>query len=82
MESLQQEIQDFKLTSVTYRTAAATYLAVKLVRQLAIDEQPVDDQISGQNKMEETFLSQKQTIDLLSSGGFTLENGQQTTPFS
>lgn len=55
------KIKEYKITTVTYGTASALYLAIKTLKQLAIDEQEqypvaseivtndfyVDDMISG-----------------------------------
>lgn len=76
----------YRLTTVTYGTAAAPYLAIKSLQTLANLERErfprgsevalnsfyVDDVLSGADTIENCIDIQKQLIGLLSSGGFTL----------
>lgn len=81
-----QEIQDFQLQTVTFGTAAAPYLAIKTIFQLANDEQEyfpigaailrtdfyVDDLLSGADTVEEAIMNQHQVINILQRGGFQI----------
>ncbi|KMQ91466.1 transposon polyprotein [Lasius niger] len=80
------EVQDFRLTTVTYGTASAPYLAIRALMQLAQDEALrfprgastlrnntyVDDILAGANTMEEALDTRRQLVDLLLAGGFQL----------
>ncbi|GIY33901.1 hypothetical protein CEXT_381001 [Caerostris extrusa] len=82
-------IQDFRLTRIAYGTASAPYLAVKCLRQLAIQEEQnfplaskaalkdfyVDDLMSGANSTTEALDLQAQLIQMLSSAGLVLKMG-------
>ncbi|XP_055912786.1 uncharacterized protein LOC129946567 [Eupeodes corollae] len=79
-------IKEYKLTTVTYGTASAPYLAIKTLQQLAEDEQQkypiaaeivkhdfyVDDVMSGGNTMAECRKAQEQLNEMLSGAGFHL----------
>ncbi|XP_026326321.1 uncharacterized protein LOC113235013 [Hyposmocoma kahamanoa] len=81
-----QPIEEYELTTVTYGTTAAPYLATKTLQQLAKDERQnypdasratlqdfyVDDILSGNNDLEKTKLLQKQLLEMLRAGGFNL----------
>ncbi|XP_026466074.1 uncharacterized protein LOC113369720 [Ctenocephalides felis] len=83
-KSPQEDIQHYKLTTVTYGTSSAPYLAIRCLNQLAEDENLpiaaetvkkdcyVDDVISGANTKLEVLDKAKQLTELLSRGGFTL----------
>lgn len=85
-ESPKEEIKTFRLKTVTYGTTSATYLATKVLCQLAQDEinnYPiastitirdfyVDDLLSGADTLEEALEAQSQLIQLLKAGGFNL----------
>lgn len=76
----------YRLKTVTYGTASATYLATKTLQQLAIDEASkypigsklalndfyVDDLLSGANTITEAKTAQRELQELLSLGGFNL----------
>lgn len=78
----QQPIQIYRLNTVTYGTTCAPYLAIRCLRQLAIDgkeEFPaaaqslrqdcyMDDIITGARTLEEAMELQKQLGELLSRG--------------
>ena len=80
------ELQAFRLTTVTYGTASALYLAIRTLLQLAADEEPrfplgasvirsntyVDDILAGANTLPEALELKRQTEDLLQAGGFRL----------
>ncbi|XP_062717012.1 uncharacterized protein LOC134292166 [Aedes albopictus] len=75
-----------ELTTVTYGTSAAPFLATRCLNQLAVDEQNnfpeasekvlkcfyVDDALTGANELEEARQLQSDLISLLSKGGFDL----------
>jgi len=80
------EVQDFRLTTVTYGTASAPYLATRTLLQLAQDEglsyplgaaviranTYVDDVLAGASTLEEAQEIRQQTVNLLEAGGFRL----------
>lgn len=79
-------IQDYELKTVTFGTAAAPYLAIKAVQQLAVDEQNrfpigssalkndfyVDDLLSGADSIPKALEKQCQIIEILRLGGFDI----------
>nr|XP_034830105.1 uncharacterized protein LOC117987255 [Maniola hyperantus] len=83
----QSEIEDYKLVRVTFGTAAAPYLAVKTLQQLAIDEGAnyptasvktksdyyVDDLMTGCETVEEGIQLYKEMTRLMAKGGFQLQ---------
>jgi hypothetical protein len=85
-ERPQDQLTTYALTTVTYGTSAAPFLATRCLKQLAHDEAEnfskaapillrdfyVDDCISGAETLEEALEIQSQLQDLLKSGGFTL----------
>jgi len=82
----QDEIQHYWLTTVTYGTTSAPYLATKCLQQLAEDEAEkysaastivqrdfyVDDLMSGAQTVHEGKMIQSETMKLLRAGGFDL----------
>lgn len=82
----QNKIIEYELSTVTYGTACAPYLAIRTIHQLAHDEQQqfpnacqrtlkdmyVDDFISGGDSLEETQQLQRDMAQLFKSGGFNL----------
>ena len=88
-------IKDYKLTTVTFGTAPAPYLAIKSLQQLAIDEKEkfplasrvvlndfyVDDLMSGANSVDEALQIQLEIISMLKSGGFEIRKwSSNSTP--
>ncbi|XP_041450115.1 uncharacterized protein LOC121404526 [Drosophila obscura] len=85
-DSIQSEVLVYTLDTVTYGTRAASFLAVRAMHQLAIDEgNPyplgsaalqqefyVDDLISCGNSVAEVMEKMRQTSSLLSCGNFKL----------
>lgn len=81
-----QPLQTYRLTTVTYGMASSPYLANRVVQQLIEDESRshplaanalrgqiyVDDALLGANAEEEALLLQKDVIDLMTKGGFSL----------
>lgn len=79
-------ISEYELTTVTYGTTSAPYLAVRTLQQLAIDEQNnypiasqatlqdfyVDDILSGDSQESAAKELQSQLISMLNKGGFKL----------
>ncbi|XP_037893969.1 uncharacterized protein LOC119640200 [Glossina fuscipes] len=79
-------VQLYQLTTVTYGTASASFLATRALKQLAIDELHnfplvanaintnfyVDDLLTGCNTLHEAMQLQAQLISILSKGGFSL----------
>lgn len=80
------DIAEYDLTTVTYGTACAPYLAIRTVQQLANDDMDkyplaaarslkdmyVDDLISGADTLQETEMLQRQMVELFQGGGFKL----------
>ena len=78
-----QPVRDYRLTTVTYGTSCAPYLATKCIAQLAEDEASnypkastvlkndmyVDDLLTGGNSSEEVIRLQKQLSELVQAGG-------------
>ncbi|BES98503.1 Hypothetical protein NTJ_11319 [Nesidiocoris tenuis] len=81
-----QPLQKFALTTVTYGTAPASYLAIKCLRQLAVEAEYiypeaatsiledfyVDDYIRGDDDEKRLMKIQEQVDDILRSAGFEL----------
>lgn len=77
-------IQTYRLDTVTYGTASASYLATKALKQLATDEKErfplacatalddfyMDDLMTGADNIPDALVLQKQMILLMESGGF------------
>ncbi|XP_058837137.1 uncharacterized protein LOC131693385 [Topomyia yanbarensis] len=83
-----------ELTTVTYGTASAPFLATRALLQLAIDESSkyplaadivknsfyVDNALFGFNKLDEASEAQVQLIHLLQAGGFHLHKWASNNP--
>lgn len=81
-----EPIKEFKLTTVTYGTTSAPYLAVRTLIQLAEDEENnypraaviarqdfyVDDLMTGFDSIDEAKEVQQELIDMLQTGSFNL----------
>lgn len=81
-----QPINSYKLNTVTYGTASASFLAVRCLKQLAIDNQIaypyisniietdfyMDDLITGSDSFEETLAIQKDITSILLTANFEL----------
>lgn len=79
-----EPIQTFRLETVTYGTASAPFLSLRVLHQLAADERErfplaaheivestyVDDIVFGSSTVEETRLIRDQVRSLTNSGGF------------
>ncbi|XP_035227029.1 uncharacterized protein LOC118199315 [Stegodyphus dumicola] len=86
-DSLYKPIQDFRLTRIAYGTASASYLAVRCLQQLAIDEATnfplasktclrdfyVDDLMSGASSVTEAIKLQMQLNQMLSHNDDTVK---------
>ncbi|XP_073955703.1 uncharacterized protein [Choristoneura fumiferana] len=82
-----KEVQDYKLLTVTFGTAAAPYLAVKALNQVAKDHKMefplaadkverefyMDDLMSGAQTLEQGIKLYKEMSALLKKGGFLLQ---------
>ena len=82
----EESIKTYELTTVTYGTAAAPFLATRTLHQLALDERKqfpiaadiiindfyVDDVITGADTLEELNAIKQQLVSLLALGGFNL----------
>lgn len=85
-ENVNDDISDWILKTVTYGMASAPYLAIRSLRQLAIDESSnfpvasnvvlsdfyVDDMLTGCESVEEAMKLQTDLKKLLCCGGFEL----------
>ncbi|XP_011883907.1 PREDICTED: uncharacterized protein LOC105571049 [Vollenhovia emeryi] len=85
---------DFRLLTVVYGTAAAPYLALRTLLQLAEDEGPyyprgadairshsyVDDILAGGHTLAEAVESKRQTEAILAAGGFELSKWASNAP--
>ncbi|XP_029173242.1 uncharacterized protein LOC114942105 [Nylanderia fulva] len=83
---LAAEIQEFRLTTVTYGTASAPYFAIRTLLQLARDEESrfsqgakairsntyVDDILAGASSLEDALEVKHQVVSLLRVSGFEL----------
>jgi len=81
-----EDIGIYRLSTVTYGTACAPYLSIRILQQLSIDEYKrfpgacevlrldtyVDDIISGADTASEAIELQRNLCHLLSTGGFNL----------
>lgn len=79
-------LEEFELTTVTYGTTSAPFLAIRTLQQLASDEAMqypkaavlamrdfyVDDVLSGGNSTEEVLALQTELINMMKAGKFTL----------
>lgn len=87
-------LNEYQLCTVTYGTKAAPYLALRTLKQLAIDDgdkypeaKPVllnqfyvDDAIFGRDTLEEAKQTRNQLIQLLNCGGFKLRKWSSNEP--
>lgn len=83
---INERIKSYELTTVTYGTASASYLAIKALHQLAIDEKGsypigamitkrdfyVDDLLTGADTKEEAEIIRNEVSLLLEKGKFQL----------
>ncbi|XP_045511117.1 uncharacterized protein LOC123706034 [Colias croceus] len=81
------EIQDYRLLTVTFGTSSAPYLAVKALQQVAVDEGGsyplaaaklktdfyMDDLLTGCDSEKEALRLYEEMNELLSKGGFKLQ---------
>lgn len=88
------ELQDFELTTITYGTAPAPFLAIRTLYQLAQDEQEnypiaaqktiedmyVDDLITGSDSVKESVILHKQMSNMFRSGGLNLRKWASNSP--
>lgn len=84
--SMDEEINIYKLNTITYGTKPAAFLAIRTMHQLASDEEKsypigsdivkrdfyVDDLITGGNSVEEVIEIRQQVTDLLKQGNFEI----------
>jgi hypothetical protein len=83
--SSEDPIQEYRLTTVTYGTSSAPFLATRCLTKLADDEQQypratqvlnndlyVDDLLSGTSNIEDAINLQKELSSLLQTAGLTL----------
>lgn len=81
-----EPLHAYQLTTVTYGTTTAPYLATRCLQQLSVDEEAnfpaaapivrkgfyVDDLMSGFNSLEEAISAVKQLQGMMKSAGLTL----------
>lgn len=84
--STNEEVNVFRLKTVTYGTSSAPFFAITALRQLAIEEQSkfksasktilrdfyVDNLLTGTNDLNEGLLLRTELVQLLRNGGFEL----------
>lgn len=89
-----EAMRTYELTTVTYGTASAPYLATRSLKQLALDESNefplasqvvlhdfyVDDALTGSDNIEEVILIKHQLIQLLQKGLFKAHKWCSNTP--
>ena len=89
----QAPVKEYRLTTVTYGTTAAPYLAIKTLQRLAEDEQHnfpkaahialqdfyVDDLLSGADTVIEALELQSALISMFRTAGFTLRKWSSNT---
>ena len=82
-----EEVREFRLLTVTYGTTSASFLALRVLKQLSEDEgrrlpiganilrhhMYVDDACAGADTLEEAILSRDQLIAILPSTGMALD---------
>ncbi|XP_076547394.1 uncharacterized protein LOC143305945 [Osmia lignaria lignaria] len=87
-------VQDFRLTTVTYGTACAPFLALRVLAQLANDEHSrfprgasvvrrqtyVDDILTGADDVDETLALKKEVVAIFKVGGFELSKWASNIP--
>ncbi|UYV60184.1 hypothetical protein LAZ67_1000270 [Cordylochernes scorpioides] len=88
------KIRDYRLETVTYGTSCAPFLATRIIKQLALDEQSrfpkaskialtdfyVDDLVTGTCSVDEGKNLVKELYGLLSAGGFELRKWTSNVP--
>nr|XP_037875903.1 uncharacterized protein LOC119630464 [Bombyx mori] len=94
-DSPEQPLQEYKLCTVTYGTKPAPWLALRTLKQLAIDEGHkyptaaaevlenhffVDDLVSGERSFETAKELQRSLIDLLKGAGMNLRKWSSNYP--
>lgn len=81
-----EQIKHYKLKTITYGTASAPFLAIRTLKQLALDEKAnyslgseillrdfyVDDLMSGANSVEKAINAQNEVIQILRAGGLPI----------
>ncbi|UYV77693.1 hypothetical protein LAZ67_15001961, partial [Cordylochernes scorpioides] len=87
-------IKDYRLETVTYGTSCAPFLATRIIKQLALDEQSkfpkaskialtdfyVDDLVTGTFSVDEGKNLAQELYGLLSAGGFELRKWTSNVP--
>ncbi|XP_063540068.1 uncharacterized protein LOC134749095 [Cydia strobilella] len=84
-----EDIREYRMLTVTFGTACAPFLAIKTLRQIAIDEANtedyaqareiinhsfyMDDVLSGGNTIETAVEAKRQLTEVLRRGGFELQ---------
>ncbi|XP_058839748.1 uncharacterized protein LOC131695296 [Topomyia yanbarensis] len=93
-DSVNEPVRVFELTTVTYGTASAPYLATKCLQRLTEDglqsfpraacalkkDFYVDDMLTGADNIEDGKQLTKEMIELTNSGGFTLRKWASNCP--
>ena len=93
-ENEYEPIKTYSLNTVTYGTSCASFLAIRALQQLAIDEGAqhpiaaavlqrdfyVDDLLTGANTRQEAALLRKELMKLLEKGGFPLRKWASNDP--
>ncbi|CAK1597420.1 unnamed protein product [Parnassius mnemosyne] len=89
-----EPIRDYRLRTVTFGVSSSPYLALRTMRQLALDEATrfprasqviigdifVDDIVSGDNTEAEALALQQELISICQAAGFTLHKWHSNSP--
>ena len=92
--SPEDQIRDLWLLTVTYRTASAPFLALRVLKQLAADEGQryplgadivrnhmyADDACAGGNSLEEATAARDQLVRILTTAGMSLDMWTANAP--
>ena len=92
--NVNEEVKTYRLNTVTFGTSSAPYTAIRVMHQLAIDEENnyplasnaiktqmyVDDIMSGSHTITSALELQHQLINCLQSGGFELRKWASNSP--
>ncbi|XP_066904251.1 uncharacterized protein [Halyomorpha halys] len=89
-----ESIREYQLNRVTFGLSCSPFLAIRVIHQLVLDEGSsypkasvalkdniyVDDILTGAHSLDEALELQKELIELLRKGGFTLKKWMSNTP--
>lgn len=93
-ETKDHDIKEFELKTLTYGVASSPFLALRVLKQLSLDDGHkypqaasvlqedifMDDILTGSDTLEETLELRNQLIQLLACGGFELHKWSSNNP--